>query len=264
MEGVNTALLVTEFAFQNWQTVLQLAATQGMLSIATFAADVEHFFTGVIPAVVKWGADNFFGLWRDQLNATLALFKSFGANVMNNMSALWKFIKTGGVGDLQLSWTPLLDGFESTIKELPNIPKREMGAVEKALTESRDALANNLGEGFATMKAKRDKEIQAAMQAKNLAGDKEATLGPQQLIGPDFGDPTHRGDNKPKSFAVSNAMKDSKESFEILMDSMRGKEKNDESKKQTKLQEKQLAALNRLNDGISALNSDTTETWSIA
>ena len=113
------------------------------------------------------------------------------------------------------------------------------------------------------MKAKRDKEIQAAMQAKNLAGDNKATLGPQQLIGPDFGDPNHRGDDKPKSFAVGNAMKDSKESFEILMNSMRGKEKNDESKKQTKLQEKQLAALNRLNDGISSLNADTTETWSI-
>lgn len=258
METVRNALLIVEYSFQSWQTVLQLAATQVMLSIATFAGDVTHFFTGVIPAVVSWGAENFFNIWMDSINATLAGFKNFGSNILTNMKAIWAFIKSGGTADLNLSWTPLLEGFESTIKEMPNIPKREMGAIEKALTESRDAMANKLGEGFAEFKARKDAEVAKLNQVPALANALDNT---QLAGGPDLNaNKNVQGESKaPKSYIVDAAMKDSKEAFKIIMDAALGKDKKSEAKQQLSVskqqldeQKKQTEALKNVNSSINA------------
>jgi len=139
--AVITAISAIVFAVKNWQAVLEYAATAAVLHIVRFASQVKYFFVEVIPATLKW----FWNNWRDIFTTMWNFTKTIATNIGKNLKALWDAIIGFATGKgWNFKWTPLLEGFESTIKEMPKIAARQMGPLERELQGRVDALGANL------------------------------------------------------------------------------------------------------------------------
>jgi len=143
--AVVTAISAVVFAVKNWRQVLEYAAVAGVLNIVRFASQVKHFFVDVIPATLKWFAEN----WRDIFTTMWRFTKTVAVNIGRNLKALWDaiigFVKGEG---WNFKWTPLLEGFESAIKELPKIAARQVGPLERELQGRVDALGEQLSKDW--------------------------------------------------------------------------------------------------------------------
>lgn len=143
---IQTAILFGEYVLRNFRTVADYVWVSIKLGWVETANEIEHFFTGVIPALLDWFSNNWVDVFKDAFNLTAVMHKNLIQNMVNILAALPSIIK-GKVklGDL---WTPLTDGFKSAIKSLPSIPDREMSALEKKLKGQVDAQRNALATGF--------------------------------------------------------------------------------------------------------------------
>jgi len=143
--AVVTAISAVVFAVKNWRQVLEYAAVAGVLNIVRFASQVKHFFVEVIPATLKWFAEN----WRDIFTTMWRFTKTVAVNIGRNLKALWDaiigFVKGEG---WNFEWTPLLEGFESAIKEMPKIAARQIGPLEKELSGRVAALGEQLSKDW--------------------------------------------------------------------------------------------------------------------
>jgi len=140
--AVVTAISAVVFAVKNWRQVLEYAAVAGVLNIVRFASQVKHFFVEVIPATLKWFWQN----WRDIFTTMWNFTKTVVTNIGRNLKALWDAIVGFAKGEgWNFQWTPLLEGFESAVKEMPKIAARQIGPLEKELQSRVDALGEQLG-----------------------------------------------------------------------------------------------------------------------
>ena len=148
MESILTALGVAKYVFREWPTLAELAFKQMALHAIVGFNTITHFFTGVLPSLFSWFGRNWFDLFKTAGTLVFTVFQNIGKNIVNAMSAIWDYIKSGGTQSLSIAWVPLLDGFKSTIKELPDIPKRAIGSLEKQMSKDVTALANRVGVGM--------------------------------------------------------------------------------------------------------------------
>ncbi|GAG46732.1 unnamed protein product, partial [marine sediment metagenome] len=86
--AVVTAISAVVFAVKNWQAVLEYAAVAGVLHIVRFAAQVKYFFVEVIPATLRWFANN----WRDIFVTIWRFTKTVAVNIARNLKSLWDAI----------------------------------------------------------------------------------------------------------------------------------------------------------------------------
>jgi tape measure domain-containing protein len=147
------------FFFENLWPITQFAFNMIGLGAFTMFNDIAYWLTDTMPAYASWFGENFVNIFRDVFNATVTIFSNLGTNIKNAMIAIWNFIKSGGTADLELTWTPLLDGFQSTVSELPDVPARAMTELEKAMTSRTEALGTQLANSYEQMQA----EAQAAL-----------------------------------------------------------------------------------------------------
>ena len=157
------ALLTMEYGYKNWQDVATLAGLTVIESAVTVAGQVQHLFGEVIPEVVKWLGQVFF----DAFNYWTAVFKNFAGNVVAIFRNLPALIK--GAMDWSDVWTPLTEGFEKTVRGLPQIAERQKGAFELALEVDIHRLGGKLSTGFAEFAAGRLEEMQQQTSAFNGA-----------------------------------------------------------------------------------------------
>lgn len=123
--GYFTALQV---GWQNIPEVASFAWNAVKLGAVTMFEDIKHSLTVVIPEVLSWFFDN----WRDIFTDIFEMTKTIFTNIWENISSVFTAIVNWDFSSFK--WTPLTEGFESAIKELPNIAGREMTALEKELT----------------------------------------------------------------------------------------------------------------------------------
>ncbi|MCY2966105.1 MAG: hypothetical protein NT069_21155 [Planctomycetota bacterium] len=76
------------------------------------------------------------------------MFENIAENIVGVMKGIWDFIASGGTAELEIAWTPLLDGFKNTVEALPDLPKRVASDLERTLTTERDRLAETIGGGM--------------------------------------------------------------------------------------------------------------------
>jgi tape measure domain-containing protein len=145
MEGA----AVATWAFKQWPNIAQLAFTNVGLWLVQVGAEFVHLFTGVLPALFTWFGSNWKDLFFTAFDLVTTVFINLGRNVRNAMTAIWDFIASGGTASLSIAWTPLTEGFANTISELPNIPDRAIGELERNLISQSDSLANALGSSLA-------------------------------------------------------------------------------------------------------------------
>jgi len=119
------------FGFENIGDLTGLGLSTATLGVVGFANDVKHIFTTVIPAYTKWFGDN----WKDVFKTIWSFTSNFAINMGKNFIEFGKAIVGWMKGDgWKFDWTPLTDGFENSMKDLPVIAERETTDTEKALT----------------------------------------------------------------------------------------------------------------------------------
>ena len=174
---------IATWAFKNWPDIATLAFINVGLSLVRFGADFAHIFTGVMPALFSWFGSEWSNLFLTAASFVGSVFTSIGKNIMETMKAVWDYIASGGTKSLTVAWTPLLDGFENTVKQLPDIPPRAIGDLERQLAADSDRLANALGGSLAAeidsnMKMLEDfQRKQANAVAPTLDGTSDGTSG---------------------------------------------------------------------------------------
>lgn len=144
------------------------------LGVVTLYEDDKHILTVAIPEILRWFFDNWKQIFTDIYFATGAIVSNMFDNIVDFFANVWALL-SGGETDWK--WHGLLDGFEATLKELPNIAGREMTALETELAaktgEQGASLANKFQDKFkANMKALGfgdDIESPAAATAKETA-----------------------------------------------------------------------------------------------
>jgi len=166
---------VIEFGLLNWKDVGALVVSEVQLKFFTFVENIKHFFTSDIPTVLSW----FLGNWRDifftLFDATSTVFINLGQNIRSAMKEIWDFIASGGTDAMEITWTPLLDGFKSTIKEMPQFAAREMTATEKELKSGIDAIRSKLGTGFKSFLDRKNTKLPTIDVTKPTPGGGEKT-----------------------------------------------------------------------------------------
>lgn len=147
-----------------WQSLPDVAlfAFDGiMLGAIGMFEDLKHFFLEVAPEVIGWFADNWQDIFTDIWTFTKTIFTNMFDNVVEFFSSVWDWLSGN---EASFEFKALSDGFESTLKELPNIAKREMTELEKELTKSTGDTGARIGAAF-------QEKFQENMKALGLGDD---------------------------------------------------------------------------------------------
>lgn len=152
---------VTKFRwfFENIVPIVQFVGLSMTSIMVTAFNDIAYWLTDKMPAYLTWFGENWKNIFTDIFNGTVAIFTNLGKNIAMAMTQIWNFITSGGTAELEFAWTPLLDGFESTVAALPDIPDRAMTELEQSLEQQTQAVATQLADSFDALNV----EAQAAL-----------------------------------------------------------------------------------------------------
>jgi tape measure domain-containing protein len=156
VDGLKDFLNTAAYEMKHWQDVVQIAVDGEILGWVVLANQAEYIFTQVIPAILNWFANNWTDILADLGNYTMTTFSNLGKNIVSVMSNLPGLI-SGSVSFDQL-WTPLTDGLKTQLKELPNIPERQIGDYEASLTDQLGKELLDYGTGLDQYLADQDKK----------------------------------------------------------------------------------------------------------
>ena len=97
---------------------------------------IAHVFTEVVPKYLKWFANNWVNIFIDMAKATSTIVNNMAVNLVDFFFSITRWLKGEG---FDFKWTGLLDGFEASMDELPEIAERKKGQLETFLeTEIND------------------------------------------------------------------------------------------------------------------------------
>ena len=167
-DSLLTGLITAEFAFSNWRKISEFAISQVIASVLGFAGEVAHTFTVVIPSYLSYLFDNWQHVLGEIGRVGQLIFGNFANNVVNIITSIPDLLR-GKVSFSEL-WTPLTDEATLQFKNLPDIPERVMGNMERSMRDNVASLSDELGESLADMHKQRMGE---------LVGDKPAQIVPE-------------------------------------------------------------------------------------
>jgi hypothetical protein len=128
--GVAYSVDFTVFLWNNAMSILDLAAKSFVLGVVGSFGVVEHLLTVALPEWLLWLADNWSSILTDMANFSATVFSNMTDNVSEFFSGITRLL-SGGSADFR--FTALTEGFEATLRELPEIAKRVPGEIEKSL-----------------------------------------------------------------------------------------------------------------------------------
>lgn len=154
------AMLSVQFTFENFGALWELGWENMKLAGAIFFNDAVHLFTVNIPEVLGWFSRNWKAVFTDVYELTVTIFTNIGKNIWNFFKNIPGLIAgTTSFGEI---WTPLTEGFKSSIQEALVVTKRDFTQWEKdqvnriselnaALGQKKDAFftADNIKRSFA-------------------------------------------------------------------------------------------------------------------
>jgi hypothetical protein len=136
------------FLFNNLGSVASYAWKTVQLGAVMAFNDIIYFFTDTMPAYLDWFSENWANVFLDAGNVIVTVFSNIVTNIKSAMNAIWAYIKSGGTADLKFAFVPLLDGFQATVAELPNVPERALTELEQQMTAELGTLGAELGGGL--------------------------------------------------------------------------------------------------------------------
>jgi hypothetical protein len=231
--GITATMAIGEWAFTNWQDVAEYAFKSVALAGVTMGNNIAYFFTDQLPAYLDWFGKNWHQVFFTAFDFVTTAMINVGKNIRAVWSAVLDFIAGNG---FSVDFTPILDGFVSTIGKLPDIPPRAMSELETNLQADVTTIGNRLGTSFDEIVTERlatlaDMQKTAGLDKPNLnlAGTTERTAAK------DGDTPSQGKASEMKSVGVMQ--QGSAEAMKTILSSQRSPELV-ESKKQTKLLEK--------------------------
>lgn len=133
------------FAVTRWQQLWEMAITSAQLTAVRFGNQTVHLFGTVVPEWLRWFGEN----WRDVFTDVVNFTGTVASNIWENLKNLFEAIQGLFRGEgFNFEFTALTEGFESAIKELPEIAAREIGPMERQLQEQLNGLADGLVRDF--------------------------------------------------------------------------------------------------------------------
>ncbi len=162
MDKVTLALNVISYAVTNWRDTFELAAAEVALFVVKTGNQIAYQFTDVIPGLLTWFANNWRDIFTTMASFTAATFTNMGKNVAGFFTAVWSFLKGDG---FNFEWTGLTEGFENTIKELPQIAERQIGPMESALQQQANGLRDSFAGGLAAHLAEQERLVKGTTDA---------------------------------------------------------------------------------------------------
>ena len=187
IDGVN--MIVAAFTFfevilTNLDSVWEIVVAQSELWMLQLVGVIEHALTVAIPAYAAWFAENFVNLIRDGINLAYTVVSNGITKIVDAFVALWEYVASWGESDImaqlgEIGGRSFLDGFESSLTDLPTVMGRTITDREKELTETIGKLGGELGDEFNRKMAER--MLQAGDGVSN-AFDKELDLKVKKTI----------------------------------------------------------------------------------
>lgn len=156
IDGLVYSYVVLEEAIVNSGKWMEWWANITALTAVRMGNDFAHTLTVQIPAYINWLGENWFNILKDMSSFSESVTTSIFTNFKNVFMAIYSWIKGDG---FDFQWTGLLEGFESTVKKLPKIAEREVGAIEAALLGTVGKLDGELSNSFADRLATRRQQL---------------------------------------------------------------------------------------------------------
>lgn len=115
---------------RKWAASWKVTALEWALAFSGTYDTLKGIFVSTGQLFV-WLWHNWDNLLADAMLYTASVLNGLYDNFVNFFKSLWEYMKTGQWG---FDWTPLTQGFQSSLEELPEIAKNfEPGAISKAL-----------------------------------------------------------------------------------------------------------------------------------
>jgi tape measure domain-containing protein len=123
------AMLNVRFIFSNLGDYWEIGWEKMKLAAVIVGNDLLHLFTVNIPEMLSWFGRQWKNVFTDVYNITVTIFTNIGKNI-------WNFFKNipgliAGTTTFAEIWTPLTDGFKSSITEALQVTKRDLSDWEK-------------------------------------------------------------------------------------------------------------------------------------
>jgi tape measure domain-containing protein len=201
-------MIQAEFAFRNIGRYAELAFDSVLYSAIVAFEEIVHFFTVTIPAIGSWFAEEWVNIFVTIGTNTVQVFQNLGDNIIMVMTEVWKSISSGGTHAMNLMWIDMSRGLINTIKTLPDIPDRVIGAMEANLADQITELQASLSADFEAFHETKMAEL-FPDEAKNTLDNTKKTFG-------GYGDPAQAaigGIGKEVKDAFSAALVNTKEAF---------------------------------------------------
>jgi hypothetical protein len=155
--GVNAIVAAFTFAeviVTNLGSVWELLKSGVELRLEQIKNIVMNVFTVVIPSYVEWFGTNFTNILSDAMNLAYTIISNHITKYVDAFKAFWEFLASGGTSDIlgqmgEIAGRSYLEGFQSSLTELPQIAERKLSEKEKLLQSKIDGIAGDLGDQFA-------------------------------------------------------------------------------------------------------------------
>lgn len=144
--GFSTGIKVATAVFQNFGLAADIVWLQMKLSAIDFWEDFKHLFSTQIPNLFQWFMRNWKDVFTTIWNGTKSIVGNMGKNIWNFFKAVTGWLKGDG---FNFEWTGLLEGFENTLKEMPDLGGRTMTKLETELAAKLAESQRRLGEKIA-------------------------------------------------------------------------------------------------------------------
>lgn len=183
-DTIRDAIFAAEFIMMNFGDVAAMLWTEQQLKVVRFANQITHVFTHTIPELFSWFVNNF-----GDIMATLeSLWRTTWQNMTQNVGVLLMNLPgiIAGTVSVEELWTPLTQGFQNTIRELPQLSEREISGLEADLADQLAGQQNQLQQGFEEFRRARLGEMMGVGQADEVAREAERA-------GERIGDDMNRG-----------------------------------------------------------------------
>jgi hypothetical protein len=126
IDGVRIVII----AIKKWKLTLDWLWIAFKLGLVVTGSEIKWLFVTAIPAWLEWFRSNWRLVFTDIWNATKAIFTNMWTNIKEFFIDVVAWFRGE---EFNFEWTGLLEGFESTLKELPIIGQRELSKTELAL-----------------------------------------------------------------------------------------------------------------------------------
>ncbi|MEM7806591.1 MAG: tape measure protein [Planctomycetota bacterium] len=174
-DKITAAVYRVSYTLQNLRAAFEIVGTAVAHAVVKIGNQVKQIFTVVVPDLLGWFGRNWDKVLTDVANLTFTIFKNIGSNIVDVFTNLPGLIS--GSTDWSDVWTPLTEGFEMTLEELPTIAEREIGGMEAQLALDLAAQRQAFGEGFEEFMEKQRKGVNDLMNQLGGSGDEGENAG---------------------------------------------------------------------------------------